>query len=202
MPSISALEQPLEDGVIQLRHWEPVDAQLRVRAGHDPDVLRYTSVPAAPTEAEALAWILRQREDLAGGVAAYFAVTCLPSHVAVGSVGLVRFDWDNDRGEVGYWVERGSRARGLARRAMGLLTEWAFSTLALARLDLFTNVDNLASMKVAEAAGFLYEGHLRSYRRARQGREDNLLFSRLATDPKPPGLAAARTQAVAMRDAS
>jgi RimJ/RimL family protein N-acetyltransferase len=64
------------------------------------------------------------------------------------------------------------------------VTQWAFTERGLARVQLEHAVPNLASCKVAVAAGFVLEGTTRSaYAVPGQGREDCHIHGRLATDP-------------------
>ena len=63
---------------------------------------------------------------------------------------------------------------------------WAFATLPVDRIELCHAVENTASGRVAEKAGFTYEGHLRrSYRYGDGVKHDELLWARLADDPAP-----------------
>jgi RimJ/RimL family protein N-acetyltransferase len=60
---------------------------------------------------------------------------------------------------------------------------WAFGDLGLQRIQLFHAVENTASARVAEKAGFTCEGRLRRSHRYGDGlRHDELLWARLATD--------------------
>jgi ribosomal-protein-alanine N-acetyltransferase len=186
VPPIRLPIVPLTGGGVRLRSWEAKDVGLRISAGSDQEILRFTSVPESPSEAEAIAWIEQREQSLERGEAAYFAVVLPPVDAAIGSAGLIRLDWEHSRAEVGYWITARERGRHIATRALSLLCTWALRDLGLARLELFTNTDNMASQRVALNCGFLYEGFLRSYRRGRRAREDNLLFSRLPTDPWPP----------------
>ena len=63
--------------------------------------------------------------------------------------------------------------------ALVLLSRWALATLPLIRLQLFTDVDNPASMRVAERAGFAREGTLRNWYDLRGERRDAVMFSLL-----------------------
>jgi RimJ/RimL family protein N-acetyltransferase len=78
----------------------------------------------------------------------------------LGSVGL-RWNDANDVAEVGYWLRADARGRGFATRALLLVTEVAFERGA-ARVQLRAAVENTASRRVAEKAGFTLEGMLRS----------------------------------------
>src|SRR6266480_3088193 len=67
------------------------------------------------------------------------------------------------RGSVGYWLLPEARGKGLASRAVKLVSRWALRDLALARLALLTEPSNRQSRRVAKLTGFQEEGVLRSY---------------------------------------
>lgn len=78
----------------------------------------------------------------------------------VANVVLKRADPRGRFAEVGYWTAAYARGRGVAPRALEALTGWAFGTFAadgLERLELLHQVDNPASCRVAEKAGYGYE---------------------------------------------
>jgi len=62
--------------------------------------------------------------------------------------------------EIGYWVAAWARSRGVATRAVGLMTRWAFSDFALVYLDLLTKLGNETSERVAIRAGYRYAGEV------------------------------------------
>ena len=60
--------------------------------------------------------------------------------------------------EIGYVVDVDARGRGIASRAVDAVSRWAFGRLDVSRLEARTFLDNPASHKVAERAGFTAEG--------------------------------------------
>jgi len=72
----------------------------------------------------------------------------------LGSIALNPVVWEQRAADVGYWVAAHARGRGVATRAVRMLTDWAFGTLLLERLELRTQRDNHASQAVAAHAGF------------------------------------------------
>jgi RimJ/RimL family protein N-acetyltransferase len=100
----------------------------------------------------------------------------------LGSVSLMAVDREQRRAGLGYWVARWARERGVATRAVGLLSRWALSELSLARVELGTYPDNHASQCVAERCGFVREGVLRAYLEVKGQRHDIVMFSLLADD--------------------
>jgi RimJ/RimL family protein N-acetyltransferase len=129
-----------------------------------------TSPPFGPVEVRAGGFRLRRwREDDADEL--------------LGSISVHRIDREQDEGEIGYWIAPAARGRGLAALAAGAACGWAFAVLGLHRIQLFHAVENTASARVAEKAGFTREGRLRQSHRYGDGlRHDELLRARLATD--------------------
>jgi RimJ/RimL family protein N-acetyltransferase len=89
-------------------------------------------------------------------------------------------------GEIAYVVAPAARGRGIASAAVRALSEWAFARLKLERLQLSIRPENLASRRVAEKAGYVYEGLLRSSKLIRGERVDAALYSLLPRDPALP----------------
>ena len=61
-------------------------------------------------------------------------------------------------GYIGYWIDQRFAGRGYTTRAVIALTEYAFSELQLHRIEINLRPENEASRKVAEKAGYIYEG--------------------------------------------
>jgi RimJ/RimL family protein N-acetyltransferase len=86
------------------------------------------------------------------------------------------------RANVGYWLLSEHRGSGYATRAVVLASRWAFRSLDIRRLQLFCEVDNASSQRVAERAGYRREGTLRSYFQIEDERTDALVYSLLPSD--------------------
>jgi RimJ/RimL family protein N-acetyltransferase len=179
--------EPLLDRPTALRPWRDSDVQGLVEACQDPEISRFTSVPYPYGQSDARAY-LRQRFDWAfAGLTAPFAIVAADGGGLLGSISLMRFAWEDARGEVGYWLARPARGQGHATRAVGLICGWGFRTLGLERIDLLASTGNPASQNVALRSGFTREAVLRSYMRGREGRQDMVAFGLLATDGRHAG---------------
>jgi RimJ/RimL family protein N-acetyltransferase len=74
----------------------------------------------------------------------------------------------------------------VAATATDAVCRWGFGALPIDRIELCHAVENVASGRVAEKAGFTFEGRLRrSYRYGDGVKHDELLWARLADDPAP-----------------
>ena len=80
---------------------------------------------------------------------------------------------------VGYFVARDRNGRGIATTAVKLVVREAFTVLGLHRVEAGTLVDNLASQRVLEKAGFERIGLARHYLHIAGAWRDHILFQRL-----------------------
>jgi RimJ/RimL family protein N-acetyltransferase len=178
LPELPYPAPPLADGEVRLRPYRPSDLDALVQELSDPEIPRWTNVPRDYGEDEGQAFLAHvEPQRLAGR-----ALTLAIDEELHGAVGLTDVDWRDRRAEVGYWVAASQRGRGLATRALRLLSTWALSETGLERLDLYANPANEPSQRVAEGAGFRREGLLRRLRYRQGEREDLYVFSRLPSD--------------------
>lgn len=96
--------------------------------------------------------------------------------------GLVSIERDANQGEIGYIVDRDVRGRGIATRALALVTGYALGEVGLERVELHIATDNESSMRVAERCGYQREGVLRSRYLKPGRRADFVVYSRLPGD--------------------
>jgi len=123
---------------------------------------------------------LRGRNDWSAGDHASWAVSD-DVGAPLGSVSVFTIDRRHGNAEIGYWIAPAARGRRLATAAVDLAAGFAFQTVGLCRLYLHHAVENVASCRVAEAAGFEVEGTLRhSYRYADGQLHDEHIHGRLA----------------------
>jgi len=66
-------------------------------------------------------------------------------------------------GHIGYWIDRNFANRGYTTQAVELLTQYGFNELRLHRLEINLRPENAASRRVAEKAGYVFEGERPRY---------------------------------------
>ncbi len=79
-------------------------------------------------------------------------------------------------GSVGYWCGRGFARQGLTLAAVRALSEFAFRTLGLHRLEAACIPDNAPSRSLLKKAGFTEEGFAQAYLKINGGWRDHVLF--------------------------
>ena len=177
--------EPIEltAGPLRLRRWRMDDVEAVWAALQDPDVRLWNSGGVGcRADAETL---VARRLDWSSGDHASWAVTDALDAV-LGAVSLHSIDRVQNDAEIGYWTASAARGQGVASRAVDAACRWGFGALPIDRIELCHAVDNPASGRVAEKAGFTLEGRLRrSYRYGDGRKHDELLWARLADDPPP-----------------
>ena len=169
----------LSDGEIRLRLQADADLPALIRACQDPEIARWTRVPTPYGDAEAAEWHARQARARAAGEMLSLLVADAATDELLGSAGIVHADWEEGRCELGYWIARESRGRGLGGRAVRLVCGWIFENLPIERIEIHAEPENTPSRRVAEAAGFRFEGVLRSYFVNKGERRDAASYSLL-----------------------
>jgi RimJ/RimL family protein N-acetyltransferase len=178
VPPIVLPSEPLTDGVVALRPWRQSDLPKMVRICQDPEVPRWTAVPANYRETDARVWFSRIHDLHRAGAGASLAITA--DDALLGSISLLRIHWEHARAEVGYLVAAEARSKGIATRAVRLICAWGFEALELERIELLAATGNIASQRVAERAGFTREAVLRSYQSLKGERLDLIAYGLLA----------------------
>ena len=106
---------------------------------------------------------------------------------AIGGVGFDRHkDVFSGTAEIGYWLGEAHWGRGIGTAAAIFITDYAFGTYPLERVQAGVFAGNRASARVLEKAGFTLEGCLRSAVKKEGRVMDLLMYARLRTDPGVP----------------
>ena len=181
--ALTAPEPPLADEVVALRPWRADDAPAVAAAiDGDPEIAAWLDeVPQPYGLDDAHEYIAACTRGWAEGAGAFFAVVDPADGTLLGSLGLRLAGLPQGVAEVGYWIAREARGRGVASHAVRLAARWILGEVGIERLQLRADTLNVSSQRVAEKAGFTREGVLRSmHYNPRQGRRvDFVLFSLL-----------------------
>ncbi|MBB2912929.1 RimJ/RimL family protein N-acetyltransferase [Streptosporangium becharense] len=141
-----------EDGIV-LREWEDGDLAAMAKLFDDPQVAHWTPL-ASPFDLEAArAYLKSAAQKRAAGERVQLAIT-VDGKEPAGEVLLMLNGADPEVADLGYSVGAAWRGRGLASRALRMMTEFALGTAGLSRLLLKIEAENTASTGVARAAGY------------------------------------------------
>ncbi len=148
----------LSDGVVTVRPLRPGDEESLLDERRDREARRWATSTRLWTPQDVAGLVAGTAAAWLAGNEARFAIVDTVTGTCAGSLGL-RMSVPAFRiAEIGYGLRAGWRGRGLTTRAVRLVTDWAFFRAGIARLELGAAVDNVASRRVAERAGFRPEG--------------------------------------------
>lgn len=139
-----------------------------------------TSMMAPGTAEETAAFVSERMERWRAGLEFYFVL--MDGADCVGIAFLNTFHPRHQFANLGYWVRTDRAGRGYATRAVRLLARFGFEQFGLCRIEIVTDVENVASQRVAEKAGALREGVLRNRLVGEQGPCDGVMFSLVPED--------------------
>ncbi|MFU8849690.1 GNAT family N-acetyltransferase [Micromonospora sp. SL1-18] len=167
---------------LRLRPMAERDLDEVVTTCQDEQTVRWTSVPH-PYQREHADGYLHDvaRAAWARGTGANYAIADADDRYA-GSIDLRISPADPLVADVGFMTAPHARGRGYMPAAVAALCVWGFTTLGLARIEWRANVGNTASRRVAEKAGFAFEGTARSGIQQRNERPDVWVAALLPQD--------------------
>ena len=178
----------LQYGLVTLRPSTERDIDSIFKACQDPLIPAFTTVPANYTIDHAIDFVrsdpfsfserreLRFVIDYGNGDDLRFA----------GVISLHTINIKNHTAEIGYWMEKSMRGKGIGTIAAKMITDYGFRSLGFRRIDGLADVENAASQKLLTSAGFQKEGILRNKVTRDDGRQiDMALFATTDSTWKP-----------------
>ena len=169
----------LVDGDIRLEPLTAEHAAAMDELARDVDVARFTRVPEPVPDDFGVRWVERYTRGREENKNAGFAIVDVQSDEFLGLMALVNLDLETAEAEAGYVTVSRARGRGVATRALRLLSAWAFAEFPLERIELLIDVANPASEVVAQRAGYTREGVLRWTYLKPGLRSDTIVYSLL-----------------------
>jgi len=180
--ALRAPDPALADGVIRLDPMSRSDVPELLELVGDDAIKEFTLVPTDAGESFVRSWIRGYEDGWRGGTRAGFVVRAVGDGGFLGFASMFRLDLPAREAEIGYAIAPSARGRGVAGRALALLTRWGIDDLGLERLELRIAVTNPASERVAARGGYLREGVLRRVHFKEGRRVDLGIWSRLRED--------------------
>ena len=173
----------LQYGLVTLRPSTEADIDSIFQACQDPLIPAFTTVPANYTLDHAIDFV---RSDLFG-LAERREIRFIVDYgngddiAFAGVISLHTINIKNHSAEIGYWLEKSMRGKGIATTATKMITDYGFRSLGFRRIEGLADVENTASQKLLTKAGYQREGILRNKVTRDDGRQiDMALFA--ATD--------------------
>ena len=175
-------------GLLTLRPSNESDIDDIFNGCQDPLIPKFTTVPSGYTIDHAIEFVRSDPFSFAERREIRFVIehgNGFDKKFA-GVISLHTINIKNHTAEIGYWMEKSMRGKGIATTASMMMTDYGFVTLGFRRIDGLVDADNEASQKVLMKAGFEREGILRNKVTREDGRQiDMALFATTNTTWKP-----------------
>ncbi len=152
----------------------------------DPEVMRYWSRDPMRERGEALAYLRSIIEGFVKRELLNWIIAGRSDNRMIGTCTLYDLQPQHLRAGVGYALSPAEHGKGLAREAVALAIDWAFSELRLHRLEADVEPRNVPSQKLLLALCFQREGLLRGRFCTTQEIQDSLVFGLLAEEWRTP----------------
>lgn len=140
---------------IVLRPFRVSDAATLAEEVGDAEIVRWMTIELPVTVEDAERFILDTQGAWDKREAAHFAIAEDPGGPMIGYLGVLSVEDSMRAVEIGYWVARHARAKGVARSALRLALDWIPDAIGPERIELGMAKGNEASARVAEACGFV-----------------------------------------------
>ena len=179
-------------GNTTLRPMRPTDAEDIYRAVQDPEIPKFTTVPSDyPVELAIdfastrnvsshlnkteLVFVIedtsltseRSTSTTVPGSTSRLLSTTESTHPYsngfAGVISLHTIDIPNHRAEIGYWMAKEARGKGIGSRAASMITEYGLMTMGFNRIDGIVDVRNEPSKQLLLNAGYEFEGIMKKY---------------------------------------
>jgi len=174
----------LTDGQVTLRAHAAADLLRIVEQCIDPESISWTTVPVPYDEGDAAEWIgSRIPSGWDGGTMYCFAI----EHDARFAGSVVLRMRGGGEAEIGFGLHPEARGRGVMRRAVDLLLDWAFDARGLALVHWRAQAGNWPSRRVAWSLGFSFGPTIPQLLDQRGERRDAWTGWIGAHDPREPG---------------
>lgn len=168
---------------LHVRPLTPGDADDVAKIFGDKHTQRWLPFPPAFDQAEGVAWCTEMAEARrASGLGDHYGAIRREDDRLVGCLWTKRTDWASRVTEISYAIAPDARGFGLAAEAVDALAIALILEHGFQRVELRVAPGNTASRRVAEKAGFTYEGLLRNAGYVHSGRTDLEVWSFVAAD--------------------
>ena len=172
----------LETERLVLRKMTLDDAKAVFAYASDPEVTHYVIWEMHRTIEDSTAFLELALGKYESGGEPDWGIVYKGGRCFVGTCGLVNWEVDHTRAEIGYVLHKDYWGRGLMPEAVRAMIGFGFEKMGLNRIEARCIAKNTASARVMEKAGMTYEGTLREREFVKGAYRDMKLYSVLRSE--------------------
>lgn len=156
----SANFHTLQTNRLLLRHFTQADLENVFTGLSHPDVIKYYGVNYTSLEAtKAQLQFFADLEKNETGV--WWAVCSIKDKTFYGACGFNNLSAQHKKTEIGFWLLPQFWGQGIITEAVQLICNYAFTTLALHRIEAIVETENSNSKKIMTKLNFTHEGTMK-----------------------------------------
>ena len=174
----------IEGTKVNLRKLRRADAPILARNVNDASIARFTFIPHPYKLDDAVTFIRRSHRLWRKGTAYHFGIEDPANGEIVGCLGMESIMKKHRSTEMGYWLNRRYRGKGIISEVVAIGLRIAFGELKLVRVQAHVMPKNAASIRVLEKNGFQREGCMRKRLKHRGRWSDLYIYSILREEWK------------------
>ncbi len=167
----------LETDRLILRKMTPDDAEAVFAYASDSEVSRYVLWETHRSIEDSRAFLDLTTSKYESGGEPDWGIVYKGDHHFVGTCGIVSWEPYHARAELGYALSRDYWGRSLMAEAVRAIISFGFKKMNLNRIEARCIAENVASARVMEKAGMLYEGTLRQRELVKGEHRDMKVYS-------------------------
>ena len=157
------MKQLLSNELIALRPLEPTDLDILYEWENDSALWVVSDTVAPYSRAALWQYLEGYTGDLYSQRQLRLMITLTEDGTPVGTIDYLNFDPQNNRAELGLFIDNRYRGKGLGRQALELLTQFSRNHLGLRQLYVFIAIDNEVCLNLFEKYGYRRVGIINAW---------------------------------------
>ncbi len=151
----------LETDRLLLKKLSLNDAEDIYEYAHEDEVTKYVIWNRHKSVGDSVEFINYAAEEFRNGTSIVWGLEVKNERKVIGTIDLRNFNNEHKCGEIGYCISKKYWNQGFTTEALKAVINFGFERLYLNRLEAHCELENIASWRVMEKAGMIYEGILR-----------------------------------------
>lgn len=170
----------LESTDLRLRALEPEDLEVLYRWENDTRLWVHGNTLAPYPKLALRQYITEtQLHDIYEAKQLRLMILLKDTSEAIGTIDLYEFDPHNSRAGIGILIDESFRMRNYAAQTLEIIKKYAFDFLHINQLFAYISIDNKASVRLFENAGYQQAGTLKNWVRCYDEPKDVLIYQLL-----------------------
>lgn len=148
---------------IYLKIFEKKDIDQLTKLAHDKTISKFTRVPYPYKKNHAIEYLKIVKKGLKDKTEYFFGIFDKKTNKLMGNIGLKDINKCDKRGDIGYWIGKPYRKKGIVIEALNTLINYCFNKLKLNKITIHCMINNKPGLKTIKKIGAKKEGLLKQH---------------------------------------